>query len=284
MDGSENASRIVPFYSAMLQHSNVLFSHFFPESQAQDPGIGENSEVENRNCAVCGDTNSSRHYGQYVCEGCKGFFQRTVTGNLMYECKCNGLCLIEVNTRNRCQYCRFQKCLNVGMLKAANNRKWHVSSFSASGFHNATPLPYNIDWRSVLASLAVTRLVFVCQIRDTVILRIVLQTRSSCTSHSFFHLLLNTIFLHLILSNYLDFELLPFNKFFSLDYVLIIGGTAIADQLTLLVDAFSDVVLLRISHLLYRGVNILPNPQPTDEKFHQKGKLFIPTQSFRLNL
>lgn len=46
-----------------------------------------------------------------------------------------------------------------------------------------------------------------------------------------------------------------------------------ADQLTLLVDAFSDVVLLRISHLLYRGVNILPNPQPTDEKFHQKVNL-----------
>ncbi|VDL60835.1 unnamed protein product [Hymenolepis diminuta] len=35
----------------------------------------------------------------------------------MYELKCNGLCLIEVNTRNRCQYCGFQKCLNVGMQK-----------------------------------------------------------------------------------------------------------------------------------------------------------------------
>ncbi|VUZ57637.1 unnamed protein product, partial [Hymenolepis diminuta] len=49
-----------------------------------------------------------------------------------------------------------------------------------------------------------------------------------------------------------------------------IDAPNMADQLTLLVDAFSDVVLLRIPHLLYREVNILPNPQPTDEKFHQK--------------
>ncbi|XP_062314959.1 nuclear receptor subfamily 4 group A member 1 [Osmerus eperlanus] len=47
----------------------------------------------------------------------KGFFKRTVQKNSKYICLANKDCLIDKRRRNRCQFCRFQKCLGVGMVK-----------------------------------------------------------------------------------------------------------------------------------------------------------------------
>ena len=57
------------------------------------------------------------HYGVYSCEGCKGFFKRTVRKDLTYTCRDNKDCLIDKRQRNRCQYCRYQKCLAMGMKR-----------------------------------------------------------------------------------------------------------------------------------------------------------------------
>ncbi|XP_041046812.1 peroxisome proliferator-activated receptor gamma isoform X1 [Carcharodon carcharias] len=65
-------------------------------------------------CRVCGDKASGFHYGVHACEGCKGFFRRTIRLKLMYD-KCDLNCRIQKKNRNKCQYCRFQKCLAVGM-------------------------------------------------------------------------------------------------------------------------------------------------------------------------
>ena len=37
------------------------------------------------------------------------------TDNVAYVCKFDGKCEITVNTRKRCQKCRYEKCLKVGM-------------------------------------------------------------------------------------------------------------------------------------------------------------------------
>lgn len=58
-----------------------------------------------------------KHYGVYSCEGCKGFFKRTVRKDLTYTCRDNKDCLIDKRQRNRCQYCRYQKCLAMGMKR-----------------------------------------------------------------------------------------------------------------------------------------------------------------------
>ncbi|XP_045916270.1 nuclear receptor subfamily 4 group A member 2-like isoform X2 [Micropterus dolomieu] len=68
-------------------------------------------------CAVCGDNAACQHYGVRTCEGCKGFFKRTVQKQAKYVCLAAKSCHVDKRRRNRCQYCRFQKCLAVGMVK-----------------------------------------------------------------------------------------------------------------------------------------------------------------------
>lgn len=65
-------------------------------------------------CRICGDKASGYHYGVHACEGCKGFFRRTIRLKLAYD-KCERSCKIQKKNRNKCQYCRFHKCLAVGM-------------------------------------------------------------------------------------------------------------------------------------------------------------------------
>ncbi|KAM4569955.1 peroxisome proliferator-activated receptor alpha-like isoform 1-T8 [Odontesthes bonariensis] len=68
----------------------------------------------NLECRVCSDKASGFHYGVHACEGCKGFFRRTIRLKLEYD-KCERSCKIQKKNRNKCQHCRFHKCLSVGM-------------------------------------------------------------------------------------------------------------------------------------------------------------------------
>ncbi|XP_041986348.1 photoreceptor-specific nuclear receptor-like [Aricia agestis] len=70
-------------------------------------------------CRVCGDKASGKHYGVPSCDGCRGFFKRSIRRNLDYVCKDKGRCVIDVSRRNQCQACRFSKCLRVNMKKDA---------------------------------------------------------------------------------------------------------------------------------------------------------------------
>ncbi|NXD16851.1 PPARA protein, partial [Nothocercus nigrocapillus] len=80
-----------------------------PSSIDESPSGALNIE-----CRICGDKASGYHYGVHACEGCKGFFRRTIRLKLSYD-KCDRNCKIQKKNRNKCQYCRFQKCLSVGM-------------------------------------------------------------------------------------------------------------------------------------------------------------------------
>ncbi|VBB32123.1 unnamed protein product [Acanthocheilonema viteae] len=76
-------------------------------------------------CRVCGDRASGRHYGVQSCDGCRGFFKRSVRRSMNYECKDRKQCIVDVARRNQCQACRFRKCLAVSMNPRAvqNERK-----------------------------------------------------------------------------------------------------------------------------------------------------------------
>lgn len=38
-------------------------------------------------CAICGDRATGKHYGASSCDGCKGFFRRSVRKNHQYTCR-----------------------------------------------------------------------------------------------------------------------------------------------------------------------------------------------------
>eukprot|EP00095_Tigriopus_kingsejongensis_P007205 maker-scaffold192_size271026-snap-gene-1.22 protein:Tk07205 transcript:maker-scaffold192_size271026-snap-gene-1.22-mRNA-1 annotation:"retinoid x receptor" len=93
-------------------------------------------------CSICGDRASGKHYGVYSCEGCKGFFKRTVRKELVYACRENKACIIDKRQRNRCQYCRYMKCLATGMRREAvqeeRNRGGHKGAEAAEPVESST--------------------------------------------------------------------------------------------------------------------------------------------------
>ncbi|CAE1158620.1 Nuclear receptor subfamily 2 group F member 5,Orphan steroid hormone receptor 2,Nuclear receptor subfamily 2 group C member 1-B,Nuclear receptor subfamily 2 group C member 1-A,Nuclear receptor subfamily 2 group C member 2,COUP transcription factor 2,Nuclear receptor subfamily 2 group C member 1,Nuclear hormone receptor family member nhr-41,Nuclear hormone receptor HR78 [Acanthosepion pharaonis] len=99
-----------------LQHSQRL-ERLREEQQAVRDKLTQKQQFEQnfKPCIVCGDKASGRHYGAISCEGCKGFFKRSIRKQLGYACRGNKDCPVTKIHRNRCQFCRLQKCLAVGM-------------------------------------------------------------------------------------------------------------------------------------------------------------------------
>ncbi|XP_039970076.1 probable nuclear hormone receptor HR38 [Bactrocera tryoni] len=98
----------------ICNYSSSLASSFNKNIEKRSRTISQESLQE---CAVCGDIAVCQHYGVRTCEGCKGFFKRTVQKKSKYVCLSNQSCPVDRRRRNRCQFCRFQKCLGVGMVK-----------------------------------------------------------------------------------------------------------------------------------------------------------------------
>lgn len=66
-------------------------------------------------CKVCKDKATGIHYGIPSCEGCKGFFKRSIEKNEKYVCYFGYKCVITPKQRKRCKYCRWRSCLAAGM-------------------------------------------------------------------------------------------------------------------------------------------------------------------------
>ncbi|XP_053322629.1 thyroid hormone receptor beta isoform X2 [Spea bombifrons] len=95
----------------------TTFSQGQPSMYSQKKGYIPSYLDKDELCVVCGDKATGYHYRCITCEGCKGFFRRTIQKNLhpSYSCKYEGKCVIDKVTRNQCQECRFKKCIAVGM-------------------------------------------------------------------------------------------------------------------------------------------------------------------------
>ncbi|KAK6308285.1 hypothetical protein J4Q44_G00215560 [Coregonus suidteri] len=112
--GLEQHPSPLSFSPLTLEPGTLDDSGFMEGSMSLKPNSPTGNEGR---CAVCGDNASCQHYGVRTCEGCKGFFKRTVQKKAKYVCLANKDCPVDKRRRNRCQFCRFQKCLTVGMVK-----------------------------------------------------------------------------------------------------------------------------------------------------------------------
>ncbi|XP_076807619.1 nuclear receptor subfamily 6 group A member 1-like isoform X1 [Clavelina lepadiformis] len=87
------------------------------ENQNENEKKDDGKEV--KSCLICGDRATGLHYGIISCEGCKGFFKRSICNKRVYRCTRSKNCVMSRKQRNRCQFCRLLKCLQMGMNRKA---------------------------------------------------------------------------------------------------------------------------------------------------------------------
>lgn len=66
---------------------------------------------------ICVQYNSHLSFSCVLRECLQGFFRRSIQKQIEYRCLRDGKCLVIRLNRNRCQFCRFKKCLAVGMSR-----------------------------------------------------------------------------------------------------------------------------------------------------------------------
>uniref|UniRef100_A0A8C4WUS0 Hepatocyte nuclear factor 4, alpha n=1 Tax=Eptatretus burgeri TaxID=7764 RepID=A0A8C4WUS0_EPTBU len=117
MDMADYSSALDPDYT-MLEFENMQVP---PDGHARANGMVAV-------CAICGDRATGKHYGASSCDGCKGFFRRSVRKNHVYTCRFSRQCIVDKDKRNQCRYCRLRKCFRAGMKKeAVQNERDRIS-------------------------------------------------------------------------------------------------------------------------------------------------------------
>ncbi|XP_030854207.1 uncharacterized protein LOC100893306 [Strongylocentrotus purpuratus] len=121
----EPTFRCVNNQSCPITPYSRLLCQFCRYQNCMKAGMGRKAKQPSKDlakdqvpCKVCGDVSSGIHFGVYTCEGCKGFFRRSLRDRNTYSCSGKEECIITPVTRNHCRYCRFKKCLRVGMSRA----------------------------------------------------------------------------------------------------------------------------------------------------------------------
>lgn len=147
---------------ASILYCMPSYIDYFPAAQDLKAELDSTTTSE-ESCPVCGDKVSGYHYGLLTCESCKvksmccnlvrvnhsicnknnasvyqvcpitckwivpvtlqGFFKRSVQNNKNYNCAEQQSCPMNLSQRKRCPFCRFQKCLAVGMKREGKVKK-----------------------------------------------------------------------------------------------------------------------------------------------------------------
>ncbi|XP_056155311.1 hepatocyte nuclear factor 4-gamma [Lampris incognitus] len=116
-----------PSYSTLgFENAEVLYAG--GDSMPAEPSL-QGADGISGNCAICGDKATGKHYGASSCDGCKGFFRRSIRKSHVYTCRFSRQCIVDKDKRNQCRFCRLNKCFRAGMKKeAVQNERDRISS------------------------------------------------------------------------------------------------------------------------------------------------------------
>ncbi|VDP24675.1 unnamed protein product [Schistosoma mattheei] len=96
-----------------------------------------------------------KHYGAYSCDGCKGFFRRSVRRKHSYTCRHKKNCIVTKDKRNQCRFCRFRKCFRVGMKESAVQKERDKISNRPTTYDPNSSIHSSIDLQKLLQAEAI---------------------------------------------------------------------------------------------------------------------------------
>uniref|UniRef100_A0A8C3J6F7 Nuclear receptor subfamily 1 group H member 3 n=1 Tax=Calidris pygmaea TaxID=425635 RepID=A0A8C3J6F7_9CHAR len=116
----DHGKRVASVFEMEEQGLSLFPGSENPPEHAENPPLKRKKGpapkmLGNEVCSVCGDKASGFHYNVLSCEGCKGFFRRSVIKGAQYVCKNGGKCEMDMYMRRKCQECRLRKCQEAGM-------------------------------------------------------------------------------------------------------------------------------------------------------------------------
>ncbi|CAJ0957779.1 unnamed protein product, partial [Mesorhabditis belari] len=159
MDSTLNQTTTITPYQ-MYQYA--LWPFAFTSNDETRGSEGSSSQDKALSCTVCADAAEGFHFGAVACAACGAFFRRSVSDQKVYSCahrKCN----VRFDSAKRggiCRYCRFEKCLSVGMLPQEVQAK-RARRSEASSTSSASPRPTPVNRRKgasgVLESIVALR-------------------------------------------------------------------------------------------------------------------------------
>ena len=86
-----------------------MVQHIKTKTTVNEIKIKTNEKI----CDVCEEIGAANYFEGITC-ACMKFF-KTFKNQEKYNCEEFKRCIVNRRTRNQCQYCRFEKCLTVGM-------------------------------------------------------------------------------------------------------------------------------------------------------------------------
>ncbi|KAM7165367.1 oxysterols receptor LXR-alpha isoform 1-T6 [Macrochelys suwanniensis] len=116
----DHGKRVASVFEMEEEGFSLFHGSEIPPEHAEHPPLKRKKGpapkmLGNEVCSVCGDKASGFHYNVLSCEGCKGFFRRSVIKGAQYVCKNGGKCEMDMYMRRKCQECRLRKCQEAGM-------------------------------------------------------------------------------------------------------------------------------------------------------------------------
>ncbi|KAI6189168.1 Nuclear receptor domain-containing protein [Aphelenchoides besseyi] len=119
-----------------MDHFTVDQRQLYVQQQIPTVSTWYRTDSTPQRCRICGDTTKNKHFGTVSCSACSAFFRRTVAFGKSYQCTREKACDIRADEpRHQCRFCRFQRCIQMGMvISAVSIQRPKESTSTSDGF------------------------------------------------------------------------------------------------------------------------------------------------------